>query len=73
MRPTAVSASALVRPTLVLALTNAVPGSCGGHGADGGIGGGDGGGGPGQVETGPWTPVRVIAREHTVPPLTLTF
>ena len=101
MRPTAELASALVRPALVLVLTNAVPGDCrggggegeggGGDGGDGGeggegggggdFGGGDGddggdgggcggGGGAGQAETGPWTPVRVIAQEHTTPPAT---
>ena len=68
---TAVLASALVRPALVLVLTNAVPGGCGGDsGGNGGDGGGDGGGGAGQVETGPATLVRVIAQEHTVPPWT---
>ena len=80
-----VLASALARPALVLVLTNAVLGGCGGDsggdGGDGGDGGGDGGGGAhgggdgggggaGHLETGPATPVRVIAQEHTVPPWT---
>ena len=70
MRRTAVLASASVRPALSLVLTNAVPGCCGGNGGDGGDGGGCGGGGAMQAETGPWTPVRVVALEHTVPPAT---
>ena len=58
MRPTAVLASALVRPATVL--TAAVPGGYGGgdgdggkRGGDGGGEGGSGGGGAGQVETVP--------------------
>ena len=70
MRPTAVLASALVRPALVLVPDNEVPGSLGGEGGEGGDGGCGGGGGAGQAETGPRTPVRVIALEHTVPPAT---
>jgi hypothetical protein len=76
MWATAVLASALVRPALVL--TAAVPGGyCGGggggggdggEGSKGGSGGHDGGGGPGQVETVPRTSVRVVAQEQTVPP-----
>ena len=41
----------------------------GGGGEDGGEGGGSGGG-AGQDETVPETPVRVIAQEQTMPPLT---
>ncbi len=81
MRPTAVLASALVRPALVL--TAAVPGGYGGEGGEGGGGGkrggegGDEGGGGGrgggegggaeQFETVPKTPVRVVAQVQTEP------
>ena len=84
MRPTAVLASALVRSALVP--TTEVPGAYGGGGGDGGGDGGDGGdggeggdsggsgggggGGAEQIETVPETPVRVIAQEQTMPPLT---
>ena len=78
MWATAVLVSALVRPALVLTVTPVVPGGyCGGggggggdggEGSKGGRGGRDGGGGPEQVETMPWTPVRVVAQEQTVPP-----
>jgi hypothetical protein len=44
-------------------------GGDGGGGEDGGEGGGSGGG-AGQDETVPETPVRVIAQEQTMPPLT---
>jgi uncharacterized membrane protein YgcG len=87
MWPTAVLASALVRPALVL--TTEVPGAYGGGGGDGGERGGDGGeggegggeggdgggsgGGAGHDETVPATPVRVIAQEQTMPPLTKTL
>eukprot|EP00900_Chrysochromulina_parva_P019195 jgi/Chrpa1/27277/Chrysochromulina_OHIO_Genome00025182-RA len=86
MRPTAVLASALVRAALVL--TTDVLGAYGGGGGDGGERGGDGGeggegggeggdgggggGGAGQDETVPETPVRVIAQEQTMPPLSVT-
>ena len=63
MWPTAVLASALVRPALVL--TAAVPGGYGGGGGEGGDaggggkcggeGGGEGGGGAEQLETVPET------------------
>jgi hypothetical protein len=43
-------------------------GGDGGEGSKGGSGGRDGGGGPEQVETVPWTPVRVVAQEQTVTP-----
>ena len=46
MRPTAVLASALVRPALVL--TTAVPGRYGGGEGEGGGGEGEGGGGEGE-------------------------
>ncbi len=78
MWPTAVLASALVRPALVL--TTEVPGAYGsgggdggerggdgGEGGEGGGEGGDGGGGAGQDETVPETPVRVIPQEQTTP------
>ena len=76
MRPTAVLASALVRPALVL--TNADPGSCGGEGEGGngalpggygGKGGGGKGGGAGQAETEPYPPKkpsRVVAQRQTL-------
>ena len=69
MRPTAVLASELVRPALVL--TAAVPGGYGGGEGGGGKRGGEGGGGgAGQVETvPPKTLVRVVAQEQTVPPM----
>ena len=84
MRPTAVLASALVRPAAVL--TAAVPGGYGGgdgdggkRGGDGGDGGGEGdggggseGGGAGQVETVPTRLVRIIPKEQTVVPLDCT-
>ena len=75
MRPTAVLASALVRPAAVL--TAAVPGGYGGGNGGGGKRGGDGGGeggGAEQVETGPETPsVRVVGQKQTVlPTLALT-
>ena len=68
MRPTAVLASELVRPALVL--TAAVPGGYGGGEGGGGKRGGEGGGGgAGQVETVlPKTLVRVVAQEQTVAP-----
>ena len=76
MWATAVLASALVRPVAVF--TAVVPGGyCGGggdgggdggEGSKGGSGGRDGGGGPEQVETVPWTPVRVVAQEQTAVP-----
>ena len=81
MWPTAVLASVLVRPALVL--TAEVPGAYGGGGGDGGERGGDGGeggegggeggdgggggGGAKQDETVPETPVKVIAHEQTLP------
>ena len=76
MRPTAVLASALVRPALVLVLTwpgggeggrGALPGGNGG--GEGGNGGYGGGGAEHEVGTEPLTPVRVVAQEQTVPPL----
>ena len=42
-------------------------GGKGGGSEDGGEGGGSGGG-AGQVETGPWTPVRAVAQEQTLDP-----
>ena len=45
-------------------------GGDGGEGGDSGGSGGGGGGGAGQEETVPETPVRVIAQEQTMPPLT---
>jgi len=71
MRPTAVLASALVRPAVLL--TAAVPGGYGGGDGGGGKRGGEGGGAE-QVETGPETPsVRVVGQKQTVlPTLALT-
>jgi hypothetical protein len=71
MWPTAVLASALVRPELVLTWVGGEGGGGEGEGGGGEGGGGGGlgeGGGAGQVETVPWTPVRVVAQEQTVPP-----
>ena len=48
-------------------------GGDGGDGGDGGEGGAGGGGGAEQDETVPETPVKVIAQEQTMPPLTFTF
>ena len=68
MRPTAVLASALVRPAVVL--TTEVPGGCGGGDGDGGGdgGGGDegGGGGEGGGRASPWNKVGLI-RSVVVP------
>jgi uncharacterized membrane protein YgcG len=79
MRSTPVLASALFRATVLL--TTVVPGEYGGGGGGGGDGeggggeggGGEGGDGGGQVETLPKTPVRVVAQEQTVSPLTRTL
>ena len=46
--------------------TGGVRGGVGGAGGECGKGGEDGGGGAKQVETGPETPVRVVAQEQTV-------
>jgi hypothetical protein len=48
-------------------------GGDGGEGGEGGDGGEGGGGGAGQDETVPKMPVRVIAQEQTMPPLTKTL
>ena len=71
MWATAVLASALVRPAVLL--TAAVPGGYGGGDGGGGKRGGEGGGAE-QVETGPETPsVRVVGQKQTVlPTLALT-
>ena len=74
MRPTAVLASALVRPALVLTAVD--PGGYGGGGGEGGDAGGGGncggegggeGGGAEQIEMVPETPVRVVAQVQTEP------
>ena len=53
MRPTAVLASALVRPVVVLTTEGAEGGGEGGEGGEGGKEGGEGGGGAWQAETVP--------------------
>ena len=75
MRPTAVLASALVRPAVVLTTgEGAEGGGEGGEGGEGGNEGGEGGGGAWQAETVPETPgfglVRVVSQVQTVPPMT---